>query len=227
MSGLIALRLAGVALALSSLPSAALAQASQSVGTSAARFDLMRREVGTIAPDADGAAPWSFLATRKTYDVGGRLTKVESGYLSAWQPETVAPSAWTGFTIVTQVDTLYDSMDRKIREAVSGSGVTASVTEYGYDMAGRLKCTAVRMNLDVWAAQLTDKCVPGAAHATNGPDRITRTTYTAHGEPLKIEKGVGTELVQVYASYTYSPNGKPTGVTDAPPHRPHIAHLST
>jgi len=212
---LAALRTAPVALALAALPSGALAQASSSVGTSAARYDLMRREVGTIAPDADGVSPWSFLATRKTYDPAGRVTKVESGYLTAWQPETVAPAAWTGFVVVSQVDTLYDSMNRKVREAVSGGGVTSGVTEYSYDLAGRSKCTAVRMNPDVWATALTDTCVPGAVHAVNGPDRISRNSYTATGEIAKIEQAVGTGLVQVYATYAYSPNGKATSVTDA------------
>ncbi|MGA9581596.1 MAG: hypothetical protein WBR13_06475, partial [Allosphingosinicella sp.] len=210
-----ALRTAAIALSLSVIPSASWSQASPSAGTHAVRYDLMRREVGTMSADADGAAPWSFLATRKTYDAGGRLTKVESGHLSAWQPETVAPAAWTGFTVVSQVDTLYDAMDRKVREAVSGSGVITGVTEYGYSLAGRLKCTAVRMNPAVWATALTDKCVPGTAHAINGPDRITRNSYTGPGEILKIEKAVGTGLQQVYAAYTYSPNGKTTSVTDA------------
>ncbi|HET9638053.1 MAG TPA: hypothetical protein VFP12_02490, partial [Allosphingosinicella sp.] len=215
MSGLGTLRAAAFALILALPPSAAFAQASPSAFTQAARYDLMRREVGTITPDADGAAPWSFLATRKTYDVGGRLTKVESGWLASWQAETVAPANWSGFTIVSQVDTAYDSMGRKVRESASGGGIVSGVTEYGYDLAGRLKCTAVRMNPDVWATALLDKCVPGTAHAANGPDRISRNSYTVHGELLKVEQAVGTGLQQVYAAYTYSPNGKATSVTDA------------
>ncbi|HET9638372.1 MAG TPA: hypothetical protein VFP12_04120, partial [Allosphingosinicella sp.] len=205
----------GFALALLPLASAASAQASPSASTFAARYDPMRREVGTISPDPDGAGPLPFLATRKTYDAAGYLTRVETGHLSAWQSETVAPAIWTGFTIVTQVDTAYDAMGRKVREAVSGGGITSGVTEYSYDLAGRLKCTAVRMNPDVWATALGDKCVPGTAHATHGPDRITRNSYTVHGELLKVEKAVGTGLAQVYASYTYSPNGKALSVTDA------------
>jgi RHS repeat-associated protein len=196
-------------------PSAAWAQASPSAGTSAARYDPMRREVGTISPDPDGAGPLPYLATRKTYNAAGHLVKVESGTLSAWQSEAVAPADWTGFTIVSQVDTAYDSMGRKVRQATSGSGVTAGVTEFGYDLAGRPKCTAVRMNPDVWAAPLGDKCVPGAAHATHGPDRISRNHYNAQGDLAKIEKAAGTGLAQIYASYTYSPNGKQTSVTDA------------
>ena len=108
-------------LVLAAASSAAWAQASPSAGTYAARYDPMRREVGTISPDADGAAPFSSLATRMTYDTAGRLTKVETGALAAWQSEAVAPADWTGFTIFTRVDTAYDSMGRKVREVVSGS----------------------------------------------------------------------------------------------------------
>ena len=204
-----------LAIALASLPSAAWSQASPSAGTYAARYDLMRREVGMIAPDADGAQPFAYLATRKTYDVGGRLTKVESGVLDNWPSETVAPASWTGFTVFNQVDTEYDTSDRKVRETVSGGGVTTGVTEFDYDLAGRLRCTAVRMNAAVWATPLSDKCVPGTPHAVDGPDRISRNVYNPGGDLLRVERAVGTPLVQTYASYTYSPNGKQASVTDA------------
>jgi RHS repeat-associated protein len=142
--------------------------------------------------------------------------KVETGTLSAWQGESVAPANWPGFAIVTQVDTAYDVMGRKVREAASGNGgATAAVTEYGYDQAGRLRCTAVRMNPDAWAAPLADKCVPGPAHALHGPDRVTRNSYTAQGDLLTVERAVGTSVAQVYAAYSYTPNGKPASVTDA------------
>jgi RHS repeat-associated protein len=208
--------LQALALLLALPASAALAQASPSAGTSAARFDLMRREVGTISPDPDGAGPLPFPATRKTYDPAGRLAKVETGTLAAWQSESVAPADWTGFAIVSRVDTAYDAMGRKVRESSSGSdGAATAVTEYGYDQAGRLRCTAARMNPDAWGAPLADKCVPGPAHAAHGPDRITRNNYNALGELLAVEKAVGTAIAQTYASYTYSPNGKQTSVTDA------------
>ena len=213
MSGRALFGLAALALALA--PSAAFAQASASADTYAARYDPMRREVGTISPDADGAAPWSFLATRKTYDAGGRLTKVESGALASWQPDSVDPKDWTGFQVDSQVDSQYDDMGRKVREAASGSGVTSGVTEYGYDRTGRLKCTALRMNRDAWATPLGDKCVPGPVHAVDGPDRITRNDYSDKGDLLRIEKAVGTDLRQDYATYTYTPNGKASGVSDA------------
>ncbi|HYG48876.1 MAG TPA: hypothetical protein VD846_13165, partial [Allosphingosinicella sp.] len=185
--------------------------------TTSTRYDPLSRVTGTIAPDPDGpGSPLPHPAVRNTYDNAGRLTKVENGSLSAWQPEGLAPAAWPGFTVEGRVETDYDAMGRKVREVAFGrDGARSGVTEFGYDLAGRLRCTAVRMNPDVWATPLPDKCVPGTAHAVHGPDRITRNHYTATGEIAKIEKGVGTPLLQVYASYAYSPNGKAVSVTDA------------
>ncbi len=207
--------LAAAAVALPSLAAPAWSQASPSAFTHAVRYDLKRREVGTIAPDPDGAGPLPFLATRKTYNAAGHLVKVESGTLSAWQSEAIAPADWTGFTVHNQILTDYDSMGRKSREFVANGGAAPGVTEYGYDGAGRLRCTAVRMNPDVWATPLPDKCVPGTAHATFGADRITRNSYSAQGDLAKIEQAVGTPLAQVYAAYAYSANGLRTSVTDA------------
>ena len=86
------LALAGVA-----APVAVQAQASASPYTSATRYDLAGRVVGTIAPDPDGAGSIAYAAVRNTYDVNGWLVKVEKGELAAWQSEAVAPSAWSGF----------------------------------------------------------------------------------------------------------------------------------
>jgi YD repeat-containing protein len=133
--------------------------------TSSTRYDSDNKVTGTIAPDPDGSGPLPSPAVRNSYDAAGRLVRVEEGYLPAWQADNVAPSSWPGFYAVKRVDTAFDALDRKIREAVTGGGFTMAVTEYGYDLAGRLKCTAVRMNPDAWATPLADKCVPGPAHA--------------------------------------------------------------
>ncbi|MEA3054419.1 MAG: hypothetical protein QOG72_3322, partial [Sphingomonadales bacterium] len=192
--------------------------------TASTRYDAAGRVTGTIAPDPDGAGPLPFPALRNSYDTAGRLLKVEKGGLSAWLPETVAPKDWTGFTVLSQSDIQYDAMGRKIGQSTSGGGLVATMTEYGYDLAGRLKCTAVRMNRDAWAYALPDKCVPGPVHPVDGPDRITRNHYDALGQLVRIEKGVGTGLSQVYAAYTYSPNGKPTSVTDANGNRAEMSY---
>jgi RHS repeat-associated protein len=199
------------------------AQAAPSPYTSATRYDATGDVTGSIAPDPDGAGPLGFAAVRNTYDAAGRLTKVEKGVLSAWQSENVAPAGWSGFTVFTVVDTVYDAMDRKVREAVSGSGAAAGVTEYGYDTLGRLKCTAVRMNPAVWATPLPDACAGGAA-GSFGPDRITYNSYDAAGQPLSATEAYGTALARTEATYTYNLNGQKTSLTDARGYRAEMTY---
>jgi RHS repeat-associated protein len=182
--------------------------------TSSTRYDADNKVVGTIAPDPDGSGPLPMPAVRNSYDIAGRLIRVEEGYLAAWQPDTVEPALWSGFVPVKWVDTSYDSLDRKTREAASGAGVT----EYGYDLAGRVKCTAVRMNPDVWATPLPPeqkKCIPGPAHAVHGADRISKNVYDSAGRLIESWDGVGTPLQRREAAYTYNANGQKLSLVDA------------
>ena len=195
-------------------PTAALAQSSASDFTSAVRLDPMGRTVGTIAPDPDGSGSLHYAATRTTYDAAGRPTSVEKGELSSWQSESVAPSSWTGFSIFQTLTTTYDTMDRKLTEALSSGGTSYSLTQYSYDSSGRLECTAVRMNPAVYTSLPTSACTLGTA-GSQGPDRITRNVYDAAGQVTKVQKAYGTSDQEDYASYLYSANGKQTRLTDA------------
>ncbi|HYI39163.1 MAG TPA: hypothetical protein VE053_02470 [Allosphingosinicella sp.] len=170
---------------------------------------------GTIAPDPDGAGPLRFAAVRNRYDPAGRLIQADQGQLADWQPDGAPPSSWPGFQLERRTDTEYDALDRKTREWVS-DGVTAlTVTEYSYDLAGRPKCTAARMNPNVWATPLADQCVPGPAHPVHGSDRISKTVYDTAGRPIESWDGVGTPLQRREAHYTYNANGQKLSLTDA------------
>jgi len=196
------------------LPDAARAQATPSDYTYATLYDILHRVVGTIAPDPDGAGPLHYLAVRNTYDASGRLVTVETGELSSWQSEVVAPAAWPGFTVRKQVDTTFHAMGRKLTNAESLAGVTYTLTQYSYDLSSRLQCTAVRMNPAAYGTLPADACTLGS-EGSNGPDRVTKTIYDAAGQQLQIRKADGTGLEQAYATYTHSQNGKQTSVTDA------------
>ncbi len=201
------------------LPSAAAAQSAPSAFTSATRYDVERRVTGTIAPDPDGAGPIGFAAVRNSYDVIGRLIKVEKGELAAWQSETVAPAAWSGFSVFQTVDTTYDMMDRKLSEKISAGGTAYSLTQYSltqysYDALGRLECTAIRMNPAAYGSLPASACTLGTAGA-QGADRITRSVYDAAGQLLKVQKAYGRPLQQDYATYTYSQTGKMASMVDA------------
>lgn len=199
------------------VPGVAWGQAAASGYTSATRYDLAHRVTGTIAPDPEvGAAP-NYLAVRNTYDAAGRLITVEKGALAAWQSEVVEPKHWelhTTFNIHQRVDTVYDGLDRKVKETASSGGTAYQVTQYSYDVVGRLQCTAVRMNPAAFGALPASACDLGPA-GSYGPDRITRNYYDDAGQLMQVRKGVGTSLEQAYVGYTYTYNGKQETVTDA------------
>jgi RHS repeat-associated protein len=191
------------------------AQTSPSAYTSAIRYDTSGRVVGTIAPDPDGSDGLKFAATRTTYDAAGRAIKVETGELASWQSESVAPSAWIGFTVLGSAETDYDLLDRKLKVVTKGSdGIAVSATQYSYDNLGRLDCTAQRMNPTVYGSLPTSACTLGT-EGSQGPDRITKNIYDAAGQLLRVQKAFGTSLQQNYVTYTYTPNGKQTTVKDA------------
>jgi RHS repeat-associated protein len=205
--------LGGAGLLALAAPLAAQAQTNASAHTSAVRYDAIGRVTGTIAPDADGSAPLNFLATRNSYDPAGRLVKVEHGELTTWQSEQTAPASWSGFTVFRTVDATYDALGRKLRESLSSGTTVHSLTQYSYDSAGRLECTAVRMNSAVFSSLPSSACDPGSA-GSFGPDRITKTVYDAAGRVLKTIEALGTAEQADEVTSTYTPNGKLATLTD-------------
>lgn len=195
--------------------SSAFAQASPSPYTSAARYDAGGRMSGTIAPDPDGAGPLAFAATRTSYDTLGRPFKVETGELSAWQAENILPQYWTGFTVLSSVETSYNHAHQKTKAVIKGSdGIAISAAQFSYDNLGRLDCTAVRMNPAIYDSLPASACTLGT-EGSQGPDRITKNIYDAAGQLLKVQKAFGTSLQQNYLTYTYTDNGKQATVKDA------------
>ncbi len=201
------------------VPVVSHAQSSAAAYTSATRYDGANRVVGTIAPDPDGSGALRYAATRTTYDDAGRPTKVETGELSTWKSEAIAPANWgTDFTVLSSVETTYDVMGRKTREAVKGSNAAiVSAMEYSYDTLGRLQCTKQRMNPANLSTVQANACAPGTqGTGTNdhGPDRITKSIYDDAGQVLQIRKAVGTSLEYADVTASYSNNGLRTVVID-------------
>ncbi len=197
-------------------PSLAFAQAAPSSYTSATRYDAANRVVGTIAPDPDGAGNLKFAATRTTYDASGRVTKVETGELAVWKAESIAPANWgADFTVLSSAETVYDTLDRKIQDlAKDAGGAIVSAAQYSYDAMGRLECSAQRMNLNAIPAAGSNACAKGTAGSFGG-DRITKNVYNVASQLLTVKRAFDTPLVQDYATYTYTLNGKQATVKDA------------
>ncbi|MEO7178894.1 MAG: RHS repeat-associated core domain-containing protein [Allosphingosinicella sp.] len=207
------------------LAGAAQAQDAQPTAySSAMRYDGAGRLVGEIAPDPDGAGPLGYAATRTSYNAVGQKVKVEKGQLSTWQPTSVAPNVWPDFNILETQDFAYDTMGRVVRTRTLGSdGQAAAVTDANYDRAGRAACAAQRMNPAAFASLPANACFPGTA-GTQGEDRISRNFYDPAGQVTSVQKAYGTALVQTYAAYTYSANGKQISVTDANGNRAELAY---
>ena len=168
------------------------------------RYDAARRAVGAISPDPDGAGAQPRRANRTTYDAAGRATLVEAGTVTG-----TSETAWSAFSPAQGVATSWTGDRRTIDTLVSG-GNAYGKTQYGYDAAGRLECTAVRMNTTAWGT-LPGACTAQAA-GTNGPDRITRTSYNAAGT-LTASTAYGTPA-QVDEVTTYTNDGQVASVKD-------------
>jgi RHS repeat-associated protein len=201
------------------------AQTSAAPYTTGYRYDAASRLVGTILPDPDGSGPIHYAATRNTYSSLGVLTRIEKGELLNWQDQTVLPVNWANFTVFERTDLTYDNWGRKLTEQVSGvvSGVATpyELAQYTYDAIGRVQCVADRMNPAIYGNLPSSACTQGTP-GTQGPDRITQTTYyTVASRPQQIQKGVGTSSVINYLTYAYYPGtannalGPEYSVTDA------------
>jgi len=203
-----------MSLGLSSVSPALAQQSTAAAFTSGYRWDSMRHMVGEIKPAPSGTAG-PFLAMRYTYDADEQLIKTESGYLAAWADETIAPSAWSNFTVEKVTLFSYDAVGNKIDERVTDpSGGVRQLSQMSYDADDRLQCSAVRMNLTTVPPTGTSACVLQTSGSW-GSDRISKNVYDAAGQLLQTRRAVGTPQEQAYATYAYSSNGKQTDVVDA------------
>jgi RHS repeat-associated protein len=183
--------------------------------TTGFRYDALHRLTGEIDADADGVSPFVYPAVRYTWNDDGDLALIEKGWLSSFPAASVAPSAWTGFTVQQQSAFSYDLRGMQTETRVSAGGVVQSVTQFTYDADDQLSCSAVRMNLAAIPATGSDACALGT-QGSDGPDRITKAIYDVAGQALQSRRGVGVAgLEQAYATYTYTANGDKADVIDA------------
>jgi RHS repeat-associated protein len=174
-------------------------------------YDADRRKVGEIDP--------LLRAVRTTYTPDGLVSLVEKGTVGA------ATTSWSAFNAsfspAEQLATAYDTADRKIQDSVNSGGVTLKTTQYGYNNADLLSCTAERMNPSVFGSLPSDACALGTAGAY-GQDRITKTLYDAVNRPTQIIKGLGSTNAQGASTQinydtiqSYTANGLKLSESDA------------
>ena len=181
------------------------------------RYDVMGRVTGVISPDPDGSGPLHFSATRNTYDNRGQLVLVEDGSLSGYQTDSIDPQLWVGFTVYRTKTYEYDDLGRQVIAATADFQLNQeSLVQKSFDVEHRVKCSTVRMNPSQYASLPTDACSLGT-EGGDGPDRVTRYTYSASGfgSVTLEERAVGTSLEQNYKQYEYDSSRRVIGLTDA------------
>jgi RHS repeat-associated protein len=172
------------------------------------RYDVLRRVVGVVGPDPDGTGALKHRAVRTTYDVAGDVVKVETGTVNS-QSDT----DWNAFASLEAVETVYDPYGRKLRASKTAGGTVYALTQYSYDVKGRLECTAARMNPAAYATLPVSACSLGTEGA-HGPDRITKLAYNAANELIKTTVAYGTPHQADDETNSYTANGKLATVTD-------------
>jgi len=207
--------LAALALSACLVAMTGFAQTSASAYTIGYRYNIGGLQTGVIKPYS-GTGTVSYLATRNTYNAAGLLSEVDTGALSQWQSESVLPINWPNFTVFQTETYGYDSMGRLLWKQLSSAGVAYTLDQYSYDIMGRQQCVAIRMNPSQYGS-MPGACTLAAepTQGSNGPDRVTYTTYNPQNRPLTIQRAYGTSLQETYATYTYTPNGLQYTIKDA------------
>jgi RHS repeat-associated protein len=182
------------------------------------KYDRKGQLVGEILPDPDDTGPRARVARRTTYDPNGNAKKTEIGTVAG-----IADTDLAALDVKQVVDVDYDVNDRKIADVVRAPEVIAgatqyratATTQYSYDIAGRLDCTAVRMNRALWGSP-PSACTAQDA-GTEGPDRITKTGYDDAGRQNEVTSAYGLTGVSPVKERraTYTGTGQIETVTDA------------
>ena len=174
---------------------------------------------------------------RRTWEIGAadanglRIAKRHAFRASDDKPlyseeGTLPDPASSALTVLTRTDFEYDSRRNASRETVSAGATVRSLIQRSFHDRGTLDCEVRRMNPAAFASPPTDACTlgPQGTGANDfGPDRITRNSYDAAAQLLKVQKAYGittangfpATLQQDYVTYQYTPNGKRKVVIDA------------
>jgi RHS repeat-associated protein len=172
--------------------------------TAFTHYDALRRPVIQIGADPDGSGPLPRPAVRLLYDDVGRVHEQISG-------TTTSVANWeTSFVSFERQTLSYDALGRPVEaRSIDSAGTVQAVFQYSYDSAGRLECTAQRVNPDAFGSTLPSACTPGVGGLL-GPDQVRRNQYDANGRVQNVLDGLGHALVR----YDFTNNGALESLTD-------------
>ena len=168
--------------------------------SSHSEFDAMRRKLGDVSPDPDGGSALRPRAQLISYDLDGQVTSVKAGTVATWS------SSPTSISVLKDEQTQYDSLGRKVQTRLVVGGQIEALTEYSYDAANRLLCTAVRMNKAAFSSSPVDACSQRTPSGAD-PDRITQNSYDNADRLSTVTKGLTVDPI-IDRAMEYTSNGK-------------------
>jgi RHS repeat-associated protein len=171
-------------------------------------YDTLDRRRGVNGVDPDGTGTRPRVAERYTFDAESRVTKVETGTVTA-----ATETALNAMTVAQTIDIAFDADGNKVKETASGTAGVFSVAQYSYDADQRLNCSVQRMDSSVWTGQ-TDACLPQTTGAL-GADRVTQNVYDANGRVIQVKVAVGTPEQATELTQAHTNNNLTAYVIDA------------
>jgi RHS repeat-associated protein len=185
--------------------------------TTRSRYDAGRQLTGVVGPDPGGGYGLKYRAQRLSYNGIGQVTLTEIGTVNSQSDPD-----WAGFAPLQQLASSYDAAYRKTKDVVSSGGTAYQVTQYSYDAASRLDCTALRMNGATWGALPASACTLAATGA-DGPDRITHNVYDNANQLIRVQRAYGITTANGFpatlqrdeVTATYTANGRLLTAADA------------
>jgi RHS repeat-associated protein len=171
------------------------------VDQSVTRYDALRRVIGTVGPDPDGAGARLHIGVRTTYDSRGLPALVETGNLPGQ-----ADSSWANFVPAISVVREFDAERRMTKESAVAAGTTHAVQQVSFDILGRVDCRATRMN-PVYFGALPSACI-ATADGPFGPDRIDRYGYDNADRVISVTSGYGHPTAIAVQTMTYFTGGR-------------------
>lgn len=185
--------------------------------TTRMRYDTLRRMIGVVGPDPDGAGVLKYRGQRFTYNADNQVTVIENGTVNSQSDPD-----WANFVSLQQLTSTYDAATaRKSKDVLTAptTATTYRIIQYSYDSLGRPECQALRMSGSASPASACNQPspVPGVA------DRISRTIYDAVGRVSIQQSGYGVTTANGFPATLqrneitnlYTDNGRLASITDA------------
>lgn len=158
--------------------------------TIAYKYDALRRKVGEIGPDPDGAGSLVPSAKRLVYDGWGYLSQEQVGTVT-----DQTDAAWANFSLAQEKVTVNDAAGRPLRVKTRSTTTDVTMRDHVYDARKRLSCTIDRMGSAYYWPTPASSCAPTQTGDDNGPDRVVKYTYDAADRTTQVQRGVGTASV--------------------------------